>query len=173
MIKFIDPITCQTYDFESTIPCLGDYTTVFQLDLDKEKSWYQLLPDPMPFNKPLFFKPTELRHITQFPTFNTRRAGIYTPKQMKKFCDNIIHDSAPDTVLKKLTRTILTPGNTVRISDPGNSERLLSLDDRLLIDYLPTPYCFIDKFKETWSFGILYSMFGKLFCLFPSGKVYY
>ena len=106
--KFVDPITRQTYDFASEIPCLGDYINVFQLDLENDNSWYQLLPYPMPFNKPLLFKPTELGHITQFPTFDTRRARMYTPKQMKNFWDNIIHASASDTVLKKLTRTILT-----------------------------------------------------------------
>ena len=75
---------------------------------------------------------------------------MYTPKQMKKICDNIIHASASDTVLKKLTRTILTQSNTVRISDPGNLERLLCLDDRLLMDHLLTSSFFVDKFKETF-----------------------
>ena len=78
---------------------------------------------------------------------------MYTPKQMKVFWDNTIDASASDTVLKKLTRTILTQANTVRISDPGNLERLLSLDDRLLMDHLLTPSFFVDKFKET--FGLL------------------
>ena len=36
--KFVDPITRQTYDFASEIPCLGDYTNVFQLDLEKDNS---------------------------------------------------------------------------------------------------------------------------------------
>ena len=85
----------------------------------------------MHFNKPLLFQPTELGNITQFPTFDTGRAGMYTPKQMKNFWDNIIYASASDTVLQKLTRTILTQGNAVRISNPGNIERPLSLDDRL------------------------------------------
>ena len=151
--KFVDPITRQTSDFASEIPCLGDYTDVFQLDLENDNSWYQLLLDPMPFNKPLLLKPTELGHITQFPTFDTRRAGMYTPKQMKIFWDNIIHASASDTVLNKLTRAILTQGSTVRISDLGNLERLLSLDERLLMDHLLTPSFFVDKFKET--FGLL------------------
>ena len=83
--KVVDPITRQTYDFASEIHCLGDYTNVFQLDLEKDNSRYQLLPEPMPFNKPLLSKPTELGHITQFPTFDTRRAGTYTPNQMKNF----------------------------------------------------------------------------------------
>ena len=151
--KFVDPIARQTYDFASETPCSGDYTNVFPLDLENDNSCYQLLPDPMPFNKPLLFKPTELGHITQFPTFDTRRAGMYTPKQMKNFWDNVIHASASDTVLKKLTRTSLTQGNTVRISNPGNLERLLSLDDRLLMDHLLTPSFFVDKFGEI--FGLL------------------
>ena len=161
--KFVDPSTRQTYDFLSEIPCLGDYTNVFELDLENDNSWYQLLPDPMPFNKPLLFKPTELGHITQFPTFDTTRAGMYTPKQMENFWDNKIHASASETVLKKLTRTILTQGNTVLISDPGNLERLLSLDDRLLMDHLLAPSFFVDKFEI---FRILYSMFGNFFACF-------
>ena len=88
----------------------------------------------MPFIKPFLFKPTELGHITQFRTFDFRRAGMYTPKQMKIFWDNIIHASASDTVLKKLTRTISTQGKTVRIADPGNLERRLSIDGRFLMD---------------------------------------
>ena len=151
--KLVDLFTRQTYEFTSEIPCLGENTNVFQLDLENDNSWYQLLPDPMPFNKSLFFKPTELGHITQFPTFDTRRAGMCTAKQMKNFWDNIIHASASDTVLKKFTRTILTQGNTVRISDPGNLKRLLSLDDRFLMDHFLTPSFFVDKFEET--FGLL------------------
>ena len=81
--KFVDPITSQIYDLASKIPCSGDYTNVFKLDLENDNSWYQLLPDPMPFNEPLLFKPTELGHITLFFTFDTRRAGMYTPMQTK------------------------------------------------------------------------------------------
>ena len=165
--KFVDPITRQTYDFASEIPCLGDYTNVFQLDLETDYSWYQLLPEPMPFNKPLLFKPTELGHITQFPTFDTRRAGMYTPNQVKNFWDNVIHNSASDTLLKKLTRTILTRGNSVRISEPGNLERLLSLNDRLLLDHLLTPSFFVDKFKETFGeLGYIIQCLGNFFACF-------
>ena len=45
--NFLDPITRQTYDLASRIPCLGDYTNVCQLDLENDNSWYQLLPGPM------------------------------------------------------------------------------------------------------------------------------
>ena len=121
----------------------------------------------MPFNKPLFVKPTELGHITQFPTFDIMHAPMYTPKKKKSFWDIVIHASASDTVLKKLTRTILTQGSTVRISFPGKIERLLSLDDRLLMHHLSTPCYFVDKLKE--HFGLLgYSIqsLGKFFACF-------
>ena len=100
---------------------------------------------PIPFNKPLLFKPTELGHITQFPTFDTMRPGMYTPTQKKNFWDKVIHNSASDTLLQKLNRTISTRGNSVRISEPGESERLLSLNDRLLLDHLLMPSFFVDN----------------------------
>ena len=121
---FVNPITRQTYVLASEIPCFGKYANVFQLDLENDISWYQILRDSMPFKEPLLFKPTELGHITQFPTFDTRRAGMRTPKQLKSFWDNIIYASASDSVLNKLTWTILTQGNTIRITDLGNLERL-------------------------------------------------
>ena len=172
--KFVDPITRQTYDFASEIPCLGDYTNVFQLDLENDNSWYQLFSDPMPFNKPLLFKPTELGHITQFPTLDTRRAGMYTPKQMKNFWGSIFHASASDTVLKNLTRTIFTQGNTVRISDPRSLERLPSLDDRPLMHHLLLPSFFVGMFKETFGLlGYYIHCLGKFFCLFLFDKFQY
>ena len=87
------------------------------------------------------------------------------------FGDYLIHASASDTVLKKLTRTILTLGKTVRISNPGNLERLLSLDDRLLMDHLLTPSLFVDKLNEI--FGLWDIIFNVLetFFLFPFSKV--
>ena len=97
---------------------------------------------------------------------------MYTIKQLKSFWDNIFHASASDTVLKKLTRTIFTQSNTVRISDPGNLERLLSLDDRLLMDNLLTPSFFVDKFKETFGLlGYYIQCLGNFFACFLLVKI--
>ena len=149
--KFVDPVTHETYDSASEIPRWGDYTNVCQLHPENDNSWYQLLLDPMACKKPLFFKPTELGHITQFAIFNTRRAGIHTSKQTKKFWDNVIRASASETVQKKLPRTILTQNIKVWTFNPRNIERLLNLDDGLLMDHLLTPSFFVDKFKEIFS----------------------
>ena len=91
---FLDPINRETFDFAPEIPCLGHYTNVFQIDLEKDNSWYQHLLHPMPFIKPLLFKPTELGHNTQFSVFETKRARMYTPKQSKNSWDIVIHASA-------------------------------------------------------------------------------
>ena len=98
---------------------------------------------------------------------------MYTPKQKKKFWDIVIHASASDTVLKKLTRNILTQSHTVRISDHGNLENLLSQDDRLLMDHLLTPSFFVDKFKKTLVFRDITFNVWEFFCCFLFGKVYY
>ena len=143
--KQVDPLIRQKYTFESDIPYLGDYTNVFQLHLGIDTSWYQLLPDPMPYNKPLMFQPQESRYINQFRTFDTRRAGLYIPKQKQNFCNTIIHASASDTVLEKLTRTVLTPGNTDKNSQPGYLQRLLSLNERVPMDHLLTPSFLVDN----------------------------
>ena len=105
--------------------------------------------------------------LLSFLTFDTRRAGMYTPNQMKNFWDNVIHNSASDTLLKKLPRTILTRGNSVRISEPGNLECFLSLNDRLLLDHLLTPSFFVDKFKETFGeLGYIIQCLGNFFACF-------
>ena len=77
--KFVDLITRNSSDFATDISCLGDYVLVFQLDLENDNSWYQLLP----FDRPLLFKPTEFGHNTHFPIFHSWRDGIYTPKKIK------------------------------------------------------------------------------------------
>ena len=83
--KNVDPINRQIYVFASAIHCSEEYTNVFQFHIENDKPWHHLLPDLIPFNKPLLFEPTELVHITQFLTLVTRHAGIYNPKQMKIF----------------------------------------------------------------------------------------
>ena len=83
----------------------------------------------MSFIKPLIFNPHEREHNPQCPTFDTRRIAMYTPEQLQKFSHKTIHASASHIVIKKLTQTILTQGNTVRHSGPGNLEQFFSLND--------------------------------------------
>ena len=79
----------------------------FQLDLDDKLSWYRIMPALIPFQTTLKFAPQDIGHITEFPVYDSRRAGMYTPKQLKAFWDNIIHNTASTSNLKKITRTVL------------------------------------------------------------------
>ena len=60
------------------------------------------MPAPIPFKTPLMFAPQDIGHITEFPVYDSRRAGMYTPKQLKAFWDNIILNTASKSILKKL-----------------------------------------------------------------------
>ena len=100
--KFVDPITRQFYEFASEIPCLGDYTNVFQFDLEMTIPGINFYMISCLLKKPLLYKPTELRHITQFPTFDTGRAGMYTPMQTKnayilRHCPKEVYKDHSDT----------------------------------------------------------------------------
>ena len=99
---FVDPITRQTFRFANEIHCVGGYKNAFQLNLDDKLSWYQLMPAPIPFKTPLMFAPQEIGHITEFPVYDSRRAGMYTPKQLKAFWDNLFITQHQHPFSKKL-----------------------------------------------------------------------
>ena len=123
----------------------------FQLDLDDKLSWYQLMPAPIPFKTPLMFAPHDIGHITEFPVYDSRRAGMYTPKQLKAFWDNIIHNTASTSILKKITRTVLQNGHM----DYANSDALtaaMGLNQKIYLDSLLSSGFFMNSFIGTFGF---------------------
>ena len=64
---FVDPISRQTFPFDNEIHRVGGYKNAFQLDLDDLKSWYQLMPAPIPFKTPLVFAPKIKATLPSFP----------------------------------------------------------------------------------------------------------
>ena len=101
--KIVDLITRHTCPFANELKCFGGYQNAFRLDVEDEKSWYQLMPAPMPFSSPAIMSPDDIGHITQFPTYDTRRAGMYTPQQIIQFWSNIIQNTVSNDILKKYT----------------------------------------------------------------------
>ena len=73
---------------------------------------------------------------------------MYTPGQIKDFWDNVIHHSASDSILKKLTRRLLTNGQHVRILDSGNLDQAMSLNSQFYFDNLLSPDYFSNQFKS-------------------------
>ena len=82
---FVDPIIRQTFPFANEIQCVGGYKNAFQLNLDDKVSWYQWMPAPIPFKTPVVFAPQDIGHSRELPLYDSRRAGMYTRKQLKAF----------------------------------------------------------------------------------------
>ena len=60
------------------------------------------MPAPIPFKTTLMFAPQEIGHITEFPVYDSRQAGMHTPRQLKAFWVNVIHNTASISILKKI-----------------------------------------------------------------------
>ena len=54
-VLFVDPITRQTFPSAKEISCQHATQNLFQLDMDNDDSWYNLIPHPVVQNKPLVF----------------------------------------------------------------------------------------------------------------------
>ena len=109
------------------------------------------MPAPIPFKTPLMFAPQDIGHITEFPIYDTRRAVMYTPKQLKAFWDNIIHNTASTSILKKITRFVLHN----RHMDYANSDALtarMGLNQKIYLDSLFSPGFFVKNFIGTFGF---------------------
>ena len=68
--------------------------------MDVPDTWYQLIPEPVQFKTPRRFEPHSIGHITPFSNYDTQRAEMCTPGQLKDFWENIIHYAASKLVLK-------------------------------------------------------------------------
>ena len=64
---FVNPITRQTFPFANEIDCTDTFKNLFQLDLDNNNSWYQLMPAPVPFKPPAVFAPQQIGYIQKNP----------------------------------------------------------------------------------------------------------
>ena len=104
---FVDSITRQTYPFANEVSCVEGYQNAYQLDLDVKDSWYHLLPNPVPIKAPLLFSPSTIAQFSSFPSYESQRAGIYTPNQLQSYWDRILQNSATNSVLKKISQVVL------------------------------------------------------------------
>ena len=91
---FVDPITRQTYPFANEVTCIGGYKNAYQLDIEDDKSWYHLMPAPVPLQPPKIFSSRVVSSVPKFTGYESQRAWIYTPNQLKSFWDNIMHSEA-------------------------------------------------------------------------------
>ena len=127
---FVNPITRETFPFANEIDCTDTFWYHYY------NSWYQLMPAPVPFKPPALFAPQTIGYIQKIPD-DSRRAGIYTVNQLKDFWRTILHKSASNSVLKKISRTVLQNAHI------DNSQRDIyhaaGLNNRLYLDSMLSP----------------------------------
>ena len=61
-LMYVDPITRQTYDFPTPIPCDNNPKNIIELDPDSnDQDLYILEPEPIKRKPPLMFTPSQVK----------------------------------------------------------------------------------------------------------------
>ena len=149
---FVDPITRQTYPFANEVDCVGGYKNAYHLDIHNENSWYHLMPAPVPLQPPKIFSSRVIISIPKFTGYESQRAGIYTPNQLKSFWDNILHSEASTSVLTKISGEVLE-GRSIDYSQKDIYASAMGINRQFYLDSLLSPTFFTDQFRGT--FGII------------------
>ena len=92
-IRFVDPITRQTFQSEDLQDCSDKHSNLFQLDVDDDKSWIELTPQITRVTGPYLVKPKEIVQQIKHSLASSQSASIYTHAQMQKFW-NMISDNS-------------------------------------------------------------------------------
>ena len=87
-IRFVDPITRQTFQSADLQDCSDKHSNLFQLDVDDDKSWIELTPQITRVTGPYLFKPKEIIQKIKHSLASRQGASIYTYAQMQKFWDS-------------------------------------------------------------------------------------
>ena len=101
-MHFVDPITRQTFLSANEIFCQHATQNLFQLDMDNDDSWYNLIPLPVVHYKPLVFSPTRLSRPNLHVPYSSNNAGLYTRKQLSQFWNDVKFSYYSKNVLKKI-----------------------------------------------------------------------
>ena len=116
-IRFVDPITRQTYPDAVTQNCSDKIKNLFQLDMDQEDSWYTLTPGIVHQYKPAVFGSKKVTPMTAQPLTGSQEAGMYTRSELRGFWDNILINAASRTALKKFSQNLIIYSNAQESSD--------------------------------------------------------
>ena len=130
-----------------------------------------MIPAPIPFKTPLVFAPQVIGHITEFPVYYSRRARMYTPKQLEAFWDNIIYITASTSIVNKITRTVFQNGH-MDYANSDASTAAMGLNQKIYLDSLLSWRFLINNFIETFGFVAFFLKKNQnLFCRFSIHQV--
>ena len=146
-IRFVDPITRQTYPDAVTQNCSDRIKNLFQFDMGQEESWYTLTPGLVHQDKPAVFGPKKVTPMTAQPLTGSQDAGMYTRSELRGFSDNILINAASRTASKKFSQ------NQIIYSTPQDGSdgfHYYTPRTEFYVDKILSPEYFKDRFMDTF-----------------------
>ena len=158
---YVDPITRQTYDYATHIPCDNNPRNIIELDPDNDdQSFYILRPETIKRKPPLMFTSNQIKTTIRPNTITPEDAGIYSNAELDHYWNRILLSKHSDTTLQLLGKALsysFSSSNTPDYSDahisqtsPYNTLRNGLHDKLLYITPLFTPSWFADAFISVW-----------------------
>ena len=104
---YVDPITRQTYDYATPIPCGKHPRNIIELGTDADdQDFYILRPETTKRKPPLMFTPTQFKTTKRSNTFTAQDAGIFSNAELDQFSNRILFSKHSDTTLQLLRKTL-------------------------------------------------------------------
>ena len=102
----IDPITRQTYDYDTPITCDNNPRNNIEIDPDSDdKDFYILGPELIKRKPPLKFTPSQFKTTIRPNTFAAQDAGIYSNAELDQFWNRILFSKHSDSTFQLLGKS--------------------------------------------------------------------
>ena len=146
-IRFVDPITRQTYPDAVPQNCSDRIKNLFQLDMDQEDSWYTLTTGIVHQDRPAIFGPKKITPMSAQSLTGSQDAGMYTRNELRGFWDNILINAASRTALKTFSQNLI-----IYSTSPEGSDGFYYYTPRteFYVDKMISPEYFKDRFMDTF-----------------------
>ena len=146
-IRFVDPITWQTYPDAVPQNCSDRIKNLFQLDMDQEDSRCTLTPGIVHQDRPAIFGPKKITPMSAQSLTGSQDAGMYTRNELRGFWDNILINAASRTALKKFSQNLI-----IFSTSPEGSDGFHYYTPRteFYVDKMISPEKFKDQFMDTF-----------------------
>ena len=105
---YVDPITRQTHDYATAIPCDNNPRNIIELDPDTgSQEFYSLRPERIKRKPPLMFTPNQFKITIRPTTFTAQDAGMYSNAELDQFWNRILFSKHSDSTLQLLGKPLV------------------------------------------------------------------
>ena len=89
-LMYVDPITGQTYDYATPIPCDTNPRNIIEFDPDADdQDFYILRPEPIIGKTHLMITPTQIKTTKRPEIFTAQDASIYSNAELDQFWNRL------------------------------------------------------------------------------------